>query len=220
MGRRRSRSRSSTLLSASSSTSASLSARTMFTEVSTRSRIMDSTSRPTYPTSVNLEASTFTKGAPARRARRREISVFPTPVGPMRMRLLGRISSLSSPSTLCRRHRFLREMATAFFASSWPTMYLSNSRDDLPGGQSPSCPSPGSYHLPAGLSCSVILLVLLQLQHADLLVGVNADLPGDLQGPLDDLRGRKIRVGSSGPGPPPGHRSLPTRWPRSRHPVR
>ncbi len=88
---------------------------------------MDSTSRPTYPTSVNFEASTFTKGAPARRARRRAISVFPTPVGPIMMMLLGTISSRRSSGTRWRRHRLRRAMATAFFAASCPTMYLSSS---------------------------------------------------------------------------------------------
>jgi hypothetical protein len=61
-------------------------------------------------------------GAPARRARRRAISVFPTPVGPMRMMLLGEISSRMLSGARCRRHRFLSAMATAFLASFCPTM--------------------------------------------------------------------------------------------------
>ena len=56
--------------------------RTMSMAISTRSRIIDSTSRPTYPTSVNLEASTFRNGELASFASRRAISVLPTPVGP------------------------------------------------------------------------------------------------------------------------------------------
>ncbi len=59
----------------------------MLIPASTRSRTIDSASRPTYPTSVNFEASTFTNGAPANRANRRATSVFPTPVGPIRMML-------------------------------------------------------------------------------------------------------------------------------------
>ena len=119
--------RSSARWAASSSTSSSRAVLTMATAVSTRSRTIDSTSRPTYPTSVNFEASTFTKGDPASRARRRAISVFPTPVGPIMIRLLGRISSRSSSSTCWRRQRLRSAIATAFFASDWPTMYLSSS---------------------------------------------------------------------------------------------
>jgi len=74
----------------------------MLIAASTRSRTIDSTSRPTYPTSVNFDASTFTNGAPASRASRRAISVFPTPVGPIMMMLLGRISSRIS-SGACDR---------------------------------------------------------------------------------------------------------------------
>ena len=64
---------------------------------------MESTSRPTYPTSVNLVASTFTKGAPARRARRRAISVFPTPVGPIMRMFLGVTSRAISGGSFLRR---------------------------------------------------------------------------------------------------------------------
>jgi hypothetical protein len=60
---------------------------------------------------VNFDASTLTKGAAASLASRRAISVFPTPVGPIMMMLLGTISA----------------MATAFLAASCPTMYLSSS---------------------------------------------------------------------------------------------
>ena len=74
---------------------------------------MDSTSRPTYPTSVYLEASTLRNGAWASFARRRAISVFPTPVGPIMMMFLGATSSLSSGGSFCRRQRFRRAMATA-----------------------------------------------------------------------------------------------------------
>ena len=95
---------------------------------STRSRTMDSTSRPDVAHLGELaDASTLTKGAPASRARRRAISVFPTPVGPIMMMLLGRISSRSSSSTCWRRQRLRSAMATAFLASFCPTMYLSSS---------------------------------------------------------------------------------------------
>jgi hypothetical protein len=94
----------------------------MVIAASTRSRTMDSTSRPTYPTSVNFEASTLMNGAPASRASRRAISVFPTPVGPMRMMLYGVISSRISSGVCARRQRFRTAMATAFLAASCPTM--------------------------------------------------------------------------------------------------
>jgi len=71
---------------------------------------------------VNFDASTFTNGAPARRASRRAISVFPTPVGPIMMMLFGRISSRMSSGAWERRHRFLMAMATAFLAAACPTM--------------------------------------------------------------------------------------------------
>src|SRR5690242_9206741 len=95
--------------------------------VSTRSRTMVSTSRPTYPTSVNFVASTLMKGASARRARRRAISVLPTPVGPIMRMFFGVISCRSGSPTCCRRQRFLSAMATARLARSWPTMCLSSS---------------------------------------------------------------------------------------------
>jgi ribosome-binding ATPase YchF (GTP1/OBG family) len=63
---------------------------------------MDSTSLPTYPTSVNFEASTFTKGAFTRVANRLDISVFPTPVEPMRIILLGLISFFTVGEDECR----------------------------------------------------------------------------------------------------------------------
>ena len=64
---------------------------------------MDSTSRPTYPTSVYLVASTFKKGAPHSLAKRLAISVFPTPVGPIISMFLGAISSLTSSASLSLR---------------------------------------------------------------------------------------------------------------------
>jgi hypothetical protein len=62
------------------------------------------------------------KGAPASLAKRRAISVFPTPVGPMRMMLFGEISSRIDSGARWRRHRLRSAIATAFFASACPTM--------------------------------------------------------------------------------------------------
>ncbi len=88
---------------------------------------MESTSRPTYPTSVNLEASTLRKELPEGRARRRAISVFPTPVGPIMRMFLGVISAATSGGRRCRRIRLRRAMATARLAAAWPTTWRSSS---------------------------------------------------------------------------------------------
>ena len=138
-GRRRSRMRSSALASALSAISSSFSFRTMSIAISTRSRIMDSTSRPTYPTSVNLEASTFRNGEFASFASRRAISVFPTPVGPIMMMFFGITSSAISGGSFCRRMRFRRAMATARFAPACPITYLSSSRTISRGVNSSRC---------------------------------------------------------------------------------
>ena len=45
---------------------------------------------------MNLEASTFRKGLPESRARRRAISVFPTPVGPIMRMFFGVTSAATS----------------------------------------------------------------------------------------------------------------------------
>ena len=96
-------------------------------EASTRSLIIESTSRPTYPTSVNFVASTLTKGASMSFASLLAISVLPQPVGPIISIFFGVISSLSSSERRLLLYLFLRAMATDFFASSWPMMYLSSS---------------------------------------------------------------------------------------------
>ena len=88
---------------------------------------MDSTSLPTYPTSVNFVASTFINGACANFESLLEISVLPIPVGPIIKIFFGRTSSLISSGNCWRRQRFLNAMATDFFASSWPIIYLSSS---------------------------------------------------------------------------------------------
>ena len=65
--------------------------------ISRRSLIICSTSLPTYPTSVNLVASTLIKGASASFDNLLEISVLPTPVGPIIKIFLGKTSSFISP---------------------------------------------------------------------------------------------------------------------------
>ena len=62
-------------------------------------------------------------GAFARRARRRAISVLPTPVGPIMRMFFGVTSARSSAGSCMRRQRLRRAMATARLASSWPMMW-------------------------------------------------------------------------------------------------
>ena len=66
-------------------------------------------------------------GASASRARRRAISVLPTPVGPIIRMFFGVISWRSGSATCWRRQRLRSAMATARFALPCPTMYLSSS---------------------------------------------------------------------------------------------
>ena len=62
---------------------------------------------------MNLVASTLMNGARASLARRRAISVLPTPVGPIMMMFFGATSSRSDGSSCCRRHRFRSATATS-----------------------------------------------------------------------------------------------------------
>ena len=95
--------RSTAARSAAARTSSRRSSDTIRMAASTRSRTIDSTSRPTYPTSVYFVASTLTNGAPASVAKRRAISVLPTPVGPIIRMFLGTISPRISSATRSRR---------------------------------------------------------------------------------------------------------------------
>jgi len=76
---------------------------------------------------VNFVASTFRNGARASFARRRLISVFPTPVGPIIRMFLGYTSSRSSADSCLRRQRLRSATATARLASFWPMMNRSSS---------------------------------------------------------------------------------------------
>mmetsp|Transcript_34225 Transcript_34225/g.87541 ORF Transcript_34225/g.87541 Transcript_34225/m.87541 type:complete len:356 (+) Transcript_34225:913-1980(+) len=124
---------------------------------STRSRMIWSTSRPWYPTSVNLVASTLTKGASASLARRRAISVLPQPVGPIIRMFFGTTSWRRSSWSRMRRQRLRSATATAFFASAWPMMNLSSSLTTVVGVNASSCC--GSTSTPAAGSASAGLSV-------------------------------------------------------------
>ena len=95
--------------------------------ISIKSLTICSTSLPTYPTSVNLVASTLTKGASASFESLLEISVFPTPVGPIIKIFFGKTSSFMSPFKACLLHLFLSAIATALLALFCPTTKRSNS---------------------------------------------------------------------------------------------
>src|SRR5215472_4265580 len=114
------------------------------------------------------------KGASASRARRRAISVFPTPVGPIMRMFLGVISWRSGSATCCRRQRFLSAIATARFARDCPTMCLSSSWT---------------------ISCGVMEdmgSLLVQRFHDDLVVGVDAEIRGDGKRLADDALGVEL----------------------------
>ena len=55
-------------------------------------------------------------------ARRRAISVLPTPVGPIIRMFLGVISLRISVGSCCRRQRLRTATATERLASPWPMM--------------------------------------------------------------------------------------------------
>src|SRR5215467_13801480 len=121
-------------------------------------------------------------GASASLARRRAISVLPTPVGPIIRMFFGVISPRSFSSTCWRRQRLRSAIATARLAACWPTMWRSSSET---------------------ISCGVMLADIRSgaaaprsLQDFDrvVLVGVDAQLAGDLERALDDVGRRHLGV--------------------------
>src|SRR3984893_4026863 len=130
--------------------------------ISTRSRTICSTSRPTYPTSVNLVASTLRNGAPASLASRREISVLPTPVGPIMRMFFGSTSSRSFSSSCSRRQRLRNATATARLASDCPMMKRSSSDTISRGGNS--------------------VMDSSKLLQGDVAIGVDANIGGNVHG--------------------------------------
>src|SRR5690606_20256825 len=73
------------------------------------------------------------KGALASFAKRRAISVLPTPVGPIIRMFLGTISLRKGSGTCWRRQRLRRATATERLARFWPTIFLSSSETISPG---------------------------------------------------------------------------------------
>jgi len=105
--------------------------------------MMESTSLPWNPTSVNFVASTLRNGACDSLAMRRAISVLPQPVGPIMRMFLGCTSILRSSGSRWRRQRLRSAIATARLASACPTMYLSR-RSTTSRGLSMSPVTPAS----------------------------------------------------------------------------
>ena len=68
-------------------------------------------------------------------ARRRAISVLPTPVGPIMMMFLGMMSSAMSGGSFWRRWRLRRAMATARLAGALTDDVLVELGDDLARSQ-------------------------------------------------------------------------------------
>src|SRR5438445_5630578 len=108
-------------------------------------------------------------GASASLARRRAISVLPTPVGPIIRMFFGVISPRIFSSTCWRRQRLRNAIATARFALDWPTMWRSSSET---------------------ISWGVMLdFMFRSAQRLDdvVLIRVDAQVAGDLERFLDDL---------------------------------
>src|SRR3974390_1365042 len=115
-------------------------------------------------------------GASARRARRRAISVFPTPVGPIIRMFFGVISWRSGSATCCRRQRLRSAIATARLAASWPMMCLSSSWTISRGVSA----GPGAEPTRGDR------FMLLELVDHQVAVGVDADVGRDVERALDD----------------------------------
>src|SRR3954470_20885592 len=120
-------------------------------------------------------------GASASRARRRAISVLPTPVGPIMRMFFGVISWRSGSATCWRRQRLRSAIATERFARPWPTMYLSS-----------SCTISCGVMPPMGAASSLFkgsISLEKSLQHFDraLVVRVDADVGGDGERFVDDV---------------------------------
>src|ERR1700761_6476766 len=113
-------------------------------------------------------------GASASLARRRAISVLPTPVGPIIRMFFGVISWRSGSATCWRRQRLRSATATAFLARAWPMMCLSSSET---------------------ISAGVIVLMVSAegFDHA-VMVRVNAHIASDRERFFNDIARRKVGV--------------------------
>src|SRR5690554_2808776 len=127
------------------------------------------------------------KGAWASLARRRAISVLPTPVGPIMRMFLGVISLRSASSTCIRRQRLRSAIATARLALAWPMMCLSSSWTI----------SRGVIDMETFLRCCLrqpLLALSREFLDGEVAVGVDADVAGDVERFLDDLACRQVGI--------------------------
>src|SRR5512134_2120599 len=115
-------------------------------------------------------------GARASFARRRAISVLPTPVGPIIRMFLGVISWRSGSATCMRRQRLRSAIATARLAAAWPTMCLSS-----------------SWTISRGVMVS--MSARREFVYDDIAVRVDADVGGDRERALDHFARGKAGVG-------------------------
>src|SRR6266700_2746754 len=131
------------------------------------------------------------KGAPASRASRREISVLPTPVGPIIRMFFGSTSSRSFSSSLSRRQRLRSAIATARLASFWPMMKRSSSETISRGEKSVMALSGGPCGGRMQWRCRLPLprASALQRLDGDVAVGVDADVGRDVERAAHDRLG-------------------------------
>src|SRR3984957_18790552 len=126
-------------------------------------------------------------GASASFARRRAISVLPTPVGPIIRMFFGVISWRKGSATCWRRHRLRNATATAFFARPWPMMCLSSS-ETISAGVMVVIVGP----------CPVLAKtrkrVLLDRLDDAIVVRINAHIACDCQCLFDDIARREFGV--------------------------
>src|ERR1700690_1159020 len=143
-------------------------------------------------------------GACASLARRRAISVLPTPVGPIMRMFFGVISPRMDSSTCWRRQRLRKAIATARLAPAWPTMCRSSSETISCGvmldfmlpprlrhtpRRGPPTGRDRAWERPGTPSCR-----LAQSLDRVVLVRVDAQVRGDLERALDDVLGRHLGV--------------------------
>src|SRR5690606_14686991 len=125
------------------------------------------------------------KGAFASLARRRAISVLPTPVGPIMRMFFGTISWRRGSGTCCWRQRLRSATATERLARSCPTMCLSSSETISPGVIFRADIAIGGRREPVGN---------LQGFHDVVLVSVDTQIAGNGERLADDLFRREFGV--------------------------
>src|SRR5947209_16677218 len=105
------------------------------------------------------------------------------------MMFLGVTSLRNSGGSCCRRQRLRMATATAFFAASCPTMYLSSSATIWRGVMESATGVPFQKQKSAAK-----LFSLTEFLHVDVAVRVDADVAGDLQARADNLRRLELGV--------------------------